>query len=129
MADEKPTRGSVGNEIFEEVERLVAGGMNKTQAFNEISNRTGRESGTVAANYYRVARARGAELRPRRRRAEGSARSRGAAGGDVTTALSRVTAAMDDLARAVRRQEHELARLRDETSGLAEIRRLAKRLK
>jgi len=128
MADEKPARGSIGTAIFEEVERLVADGMNKTQAFNEISARTGRESGTVAANYYRVARQRGAELRPRRRRGEGSSRTRGG-GGDVQEALARVTSAMDELTRAVRRQEQELARLREETTGLAEIRRLAKRLK
>ncbi len=129
MADEKPARGSIGNEIFEEVERLVADGMNKTQAFNEISNRTGREAGTVAANYYRVARQRGAELRPRRRRGEGSSRGRAGSGGDVQAALSRVTAALDELTRAVRQQDQELARLREDASGLAEIRRLAKRLK
>lgn len=128
MSDGKPTRGSVGQEIFDEVERLVAGGMNKTQAFKEISTKSGREEGTVAANYYRVARQRGVSLRPRRRRGESSTTPRGRAGGDVSIALAKATSALDELTKAVRRQEQELARLREEASSLAELRRLAKRL-
>jgi hypothetical protein len=129
MSTDANERGGVGNQIFDEVERLVAGGMNKTQAFSDISARTGRESGTVAANYYRVARQRGAALRPRRRRGEGPARRGRGGGGDVQVALTKATAALDDLARAIRGQEQELARLRSESQGYAEIRRLAKRLK
>lgn len=129
MADDKPARGSIGNEIFDEVERLVADGMNKSQAFKEISTRSGREEGTVAANYYRVARQRGATLRPRRRRAEAASPRGRAAGGDVQSALAKATAALDELAKVVRRQEQELSRLRDESRSYAELRRLAKRLK
>lgn len=130
MPDETSGRGSIGNEIFDEVERLVAGGMNKSKAFDAISERTGRQAGTVAANYYRVARQRGAELRPRRRRSEGGGRRAGrAAGGDVQVALAKATAALDELTRAVRQQEQEIARLRAESQGYAEIRRLARRLK
>lgn len=128
MTDDKPARGSVGNDIFDEVEQLVAGGMNKSQAFKDISTRSGREAGTVAANYYRVARQRGASLRPRRRRGETAVRSR-AASGDVQSALASATAALDNLAKVVRRQEQEIARLREESRGYAELRRLAKRLK
>ena len=119
MSNERPTRGSVGNEIFDEVERLVASGMNKSQAFKEISTNSGREEGTVAANYYRVARQRGVSLRPRRRRGEAPGRGRATGTTDVSAAL----------AKAVRRQDQELARLREEATGLAELRRLAKRLK
>ncbi len=130
MTDDQGRRGGVGNQIFDEVEQLVAGGMNKSQAFNDISQRTGREAGTVAANYYRVARQRGAALRPRRRRAEGSAgRGRAAGSGDVAAALAKAQAALDELSRAVRRQEQEIARMRDESRSLAELRRLARRLK
>jgi hypothetical protein len=130
MADTSSARGGVGNQIFDEVERLVAGGMNKSQAFNDISQRTGRESGTVAANYYRVARQRGAELRPRRRRSEAPVRrTRGAGSGtEVQAALAKATAALEELARAVRAQEQEIGRLRAESQSVAEIRRLAKRL-
>lgn len=129
MADASTGRGGVGNQIFDEVERLVAGGMNKSQAFNDISERTGREAGTVAANYYRVARLRGAELRPRRRRTEASLRRGRGAGGDVQAALAKATAALDELARAVRGQEQEITRLRAESQSFAEIRRLARGLK
>jgi hypothetical protein len=131
MADTSSARGGIGNQIFDEVERLVAGGMNKSQAFTDISQRTGREAGTVAANYYRVARQRGAELRPRRRRAETAGRRGRPAGGggDVQAALAKATAALDELARAVRGQEQEISRLRAESQSFAEIRRLAKRLK
>ena len=129
MSTDATERGGVGNQIFDEVERLVAGGMNKTQAFSDISARTGREAGTVAANYYRVARQRGAELRPRRRRGEGPGRRGRGGGGDVQSALTKANAALDDLARAIRAQEQELTRLRSESAGYAEIRRLAKRLK
>ena len=130
MSTDATERGGIGNQIFDEVEKLVAGGMNKSQAFSDISARTGRESGTVAANYYRVARQRGAQLRPRRRRGEGPIRrGRGAARGDVQAALAKASAALDELSRAVRQQEQEITRLRAESQGYAEIRRLAKRLK
>lgn len=131
MPDDAAPRGSVGNEIFDEVERLVAGGLNKSQAFEKISEESGRQAGTVAANYYRVARQRGAALRPRRRRGEGPGRrsSRGAGGGDVQAALAKANAALDELARAVRQQEQEIGRLRAESQSYAEIRRLARRLK
>lgn len=124
MPEISSSRGSIGNQIFDEVESLVAGGMNKSQAFADISKRTGREAGTVAANYYRVARQRGAELRPRRRRGAAGAR-----GGDVQAALAKATAALDELSRAVRQQEQELARLRADSQSFAELRRLAKRIK
>jgi len=130
MPSEPTGRGGVGNEIFDEVERLVAEGMNKSQAFEAISERTGRQAGTVAANYYRVARQRGAELRPRRPRGERAGRRAGrSGGGDVSAALAKATAALEELARAVRQQEQELGRLRAESQNYAEIRRLAKRLK
>jgi hypothetical protein len=42
--------------------------MSRTDAFKKISADSGRREGTVAANYYRVARKRaGGSLRPRRR--------------------------------------------------------------
>lgn len=129
MSDAATGRGGIGNQIFDEVERLVAGGMNKSQAFNDISSRTGREAGTVAANYYRVARQRGAELRPRRRRGEPASRRGRVAGGDVQAALAKATAALDELSRAIRAQDQEIARLKAEQQSFAEIRRLARRLK
>ena len=63
---ESAPRGSVGNEIFDQVEKLMADeGLSRTHAFQRLSEKTGRRAGTVAANYYRVARQRGAPLQPR----------------------------------------------------------------
>ncbi len=59
-----PRSGEIGEQIFDQVEKLVAGGMNRTEAFAKISTDSGRRAGTVAANYYRVARKRaGGSLR------------------------------------------------------------------
>jgi hypothetical protein len=82
-----PRTGVIGEQIFEQVEKLVKGGMNRTDAFKKISADSGRREGTVAANYYRVARKRaGGSLRPRRRRA-------GARRTTATTTRTRRTAA------------------------------------
>ena len=59
--------GAVGKATFEQVEALTKQGKTKTEAFEQIASDTGRNRGTVAANYYRVARASGA-LKPRKRR-------------------------------------------------------------
>ena len=62
-----PRTGVIGEQIFAQVEKLVKGGMSRTDAFKKISADSGRREGTVAANYYRVARKRaGGSLRPRR---------------------------------------------------------------
>jgi len=82
-----PRTGVIGEQIFEQVEKLVNGGMSRTDAFKKISADSGRREGTVAANYYRVARKRaGGSLRPRRRRA-------GARRTPATTTRTRRTAA------------------------------------
>src|SRR6266542_2312068 len=98
MSDESPatSRGRIGAEIYEQVERILAEEkMNRTEAFKRLSDETGRRPGTVAANYYRVARQRGADLAPRRRGA-GRRRGRGrASGGDVQGAIRRAQAALE----------------------------------
>ncbi len=131
MADENETqgeatpRGRIGVEIFERVEELVQGeGLTRTQAFERISEETDRRAGTVAANYYRVARQRGAALQPRTpragRRPRGAGRPRGTS--DVEGALARVGAALDELTQAVRRQDQELARLREQAEQFDKLR-------
>src|SRR5438067_3121624 len=68
-AQPKRTRdGSVGRDTFQRVEALVKTGKTKTEAFKQIAKDTGRNEGTVSANYYRVARTSGA-VTPRQRRA------------------------------------------------------------
>lgn len=138
MAVDPTGRGSIGTEIFEEVEAMVsAERITRSEAFKRISMRTGRREGTVAANYYRIARKTGAPLLPRGRRATaqnasaaGRGRGRRAAssgGGDLTAALARVSAALDELQAAVRRQDAEMARLREENARFDEIRRIARK--
>jgi hypothetical protein len=122
-------RGRIGQEIFERVQKMLAEEkLTHTEAFRRISEETGRLPGTVAANYYRIARMQGL-TRPR---GGGAGRPRGrraASASDIQTALSRVSAAVDELAAAVRRQEQELARLRQENEKLEEIRRLARKMR
>jgi hypothetical protein len=51
--------GSVGRETYEAVTKLVDGGKTRTEAFAEVATARGQQAGTVAANFYRVARAQG----------------------------------------------------------------------
>ena len=117
---EEGGRGSVGNEIFERVEQLVNNeNMRRTDAFKQISSETGRREGTVAANYYRVARQRGAELAPRVRRG-GSKRT----SDSVDAALQRALDAVEALATVARAQEDELEALRGQSEQLDRLRRM-----
>jgi hypothetical protein len=113
-------RGSIGTEIFEEVEKLVGEQeIGRTEAFRRLAAKTGRQQGTVAANYYRIARQRGAKLAPRRRRRRGKANAR--------SVLTRALAALDDVGGLFRRLEQEIVGLRKENRRLAAIRRLIAR--
>ena len=135
MAADEPARarGNIGNEIFEQVEKIVAEqGLTRTQAFQKLSEDTGRRAGTVAANYYRVARQRGAPLQPRKRRAGGTrgparaaglgrGRGRRAAPPSADAALARATEAIKELEAIVRSQEKELAGLRELASAAERV--------
>ena len=134
MVDEerREGRGRIGAEIYEQVEKLISEEkLTRTEAFQRLSDATGRRPGTVAANYYRVARQRGAKLQPRVRRGVGRPRRAGrpAGGGDSQAVVGRAMAALDELAGLVRRQEQELVRLRDENTQFDQIRKLMKRVK
>jgi hypothetical protein len=131
-------RGSVGNEIFDQVEKLMADeGLSRTNAFQRLSEMTGRRAGTVAANYYRVARQRGAALQPRAPRGSRSGGGGGAArkspgrrssrsSDDVEAALQRATSSIQELANVVRNQQRELDELREQTKVLEQLRSLVK---
>lgn len=118
-------RGRVGVEIFEEVERIMRDeGLTRTQAFQRISEESGRRAGTVAANYYRVARQRGAALQPRKSRGGRRGRGRGRTGTtDIESALDNVKSALEELSSAVRRQEQELSQLREQSDQFEKLRR------
>jgi hypothetical protein len=52
--------GSVGQETYEAVTKLVEGGKTRTEAFAQVASDRKQQPGTVSANFYRVARAQGA---------------------------------------------------------------------
>ena len=115
-------RGGIGVEIFEQVEKLMSDNqIGRTEAFRRLAAKSGRQQGTVAANYYRIARRRGTKLAPRRRRGIGGG---GGTGGSV---LKRALAALDDITGLFRKLETELVGLRKENQRLAAIRRLVTR--
>ena len=123
-------RGTIGDEIFEQVEKLIAEeGLSRTNAFARLSEMTGRRAGTVAANYYRVARKRGAQLQPRAPR--GSKRrgaGRAAAGGGAEAALAKAAEAIQELSAVVRSQEKELATLRSQAEQMDQLKTLLNRM-
>lgn len=128
-------RGNIGNEIFEQVEKLIADeGLSRTNAFARLSELTGRRAGTVAANYYRVARQRGAELQPRAPRGSKTGR-RGperppaaASTPGVGAALAKATEALRDLEAIVKSQEKELAVLRSQAEQVDKLKSLLNRM-
>jgi hypothetical protein len=124
-----PRTGVIGEQIFAQVEKLVKGGMSRTDAFKKISADSGRREGTVAANYYRVARKRaGGSLRPRRRAAAGgSTRTRRSAGastsanGDVDALTRALVQNVQALAAAMNAQVAEVKDLRSRLEGVRKL--------
>jgi hypothetical protein len=120
-------RGGIAEAIFAEVEQMTAGGaMSKSDAFEAISARTGRRAGTVAANYYRIARKRGVALEPRVRRGPGrpTGSGRGPGGGDAEAIIARLEGAVKDLATLLRSQDAELTRLREQADQFDQLKAL-----
>jgi len=127
-----PRTGVIGEQIFAQVEKLVKGGMSRTDAFKQISADSGRREGTVAANYYRVARKRaGGSLRPRRgartRRAAAApaTRTRRAAAvsgnGDVDALTRSLVENVQALAAAMNAQAAEVKDLRSRLEGVRKL--------
>jgi hypothetical protein len=128
-----PRSGVIGQQIFDQVEKLVKGGaMTRSDAFKQISSETGRREGTVAANYYRVARQRaGGPLRPRRRgraraapstRARRTATTRAAgASGDVDALTRSLVENVQALAAAMNAQAAEVKELRSRLDGVRKL--------
>jgi hypothetical protein len=126
-----PRSGEIGEQIFEQVEQLRGEGLSRTEAFNRISEESGRRAGTVAANYYRVARKRaGGSLRGARnggrstptRAAGGRRGGRRAQGGDDIDALAReLIANVEALAAAVTAQAAEVEDMRSRLDGVRKL--------
>jgi hypothetical protein len=128
-----PRSGEIGEQTYEQVEKLVATGLNRSQAFAKIAEDTGRRAGTVAANYYRVARKRaGGSLRPRKTRAKGRAtrttarrsaprRAARSGGGDIDALANELIANVRALADAVKAQSAEVADMRKRLDGVKQL--------
>jgi hypothetical protein len=130
-----PRTGVIGEQIFQQVEKLEKGGMSRTDAFKKISADSGRREGTVAANYYRVARKRaGGSLRPRRRSggrrattSTATTRTRRAsavstsANGDVDALTRELVRNVQALAAAMNAQAAEVKDLRSRLDGVRKL--------
>ena len=123
MEDEQPApRGNIGNEIFDQVEKIMAEeGLSRTQAFQRLSETHGppRRHGRGELLPGRApARRRAAAARAARLRAAAAPAQRGRAGapGDVDAALARAMEAMQELA-AARAQPAARARLTARAGG------------
>lgn len=128
-----PRSGVIGAQIFDQVEALVKGGMTRADAFRQISSESGRRQGTVAANYYRVARKRGTTARsrrgrPRRATAVVSAARNGrrtaarpAAAGDVDALARSLIENVQALAAAMTAQAAEVKELRARLDGVRKL--------
>jgi hypothetical protein len=122
-------RGGIGQEIFDQVEKMV-GEMKipRLQAFKKLSEKTGRRVGTVAANYYRLARQKGVPLRRKagRRRGRPAGVAAAAAGGTSggSASIRRALSALQEIGNVLRKQEAELASMRRQQDSISAIRRL-----
>ena len=111
------------------MEKIISDeGLSRTQAFQRLSELTGRRAGTVAANYYRVARQRGATLaapRPARLQRSGAASVRARVPRPTSSRpSSRAEQAIEELSAIVRRQEKEIADLRADAAKWEQVRDL-----
>ena len=113
----KGRHGSIGQEIFTQVEELIAKEkMSRSEAFRRLGERTGRRSGTVAANYYRIARKSGSGGASRRKLVRSSSRS--------GTAARKAGRLLNELVAVIQEQELEMDRLRKENERLQQVRKL-----
>lgn len=136
----KRTRdGSVGRDTFKQVEVLVKQGKSKSEAFKQVAADTGKNVGTISANYYRVARASRAGRphtgrakaapartpRGRQKAAQGVRSQRDAQAGNdagsVEQIVGQLVATVGALAEAVKAQDAEVRELRGRLDGVRSL--------
>ena len=117
--DTPAARGNIGEQIYARVNDIVGTeGITRTEAFQRVAEERGSRAGTVAANYYRIARNKnGANVRPRTRKPV-------AAAGDTDAVIKRATEAINELAGLVRSQRRELDRLSEKVAQIDKLRAL-----
>ncbi len=111
----------IGERIYRQVEEMVAAEkITRTEAFQRISDasKPPRRAGTVAANYYRIARLRSdSSVTPRPRKSAATT-------SDVDAVLARATASINELASLVRTQRRELDQLSAKVAQIDKLRAL-----
>ena len=111
-------RGNIGEQIFARVNEIVGSeGITRTQAFQQVAEERGSRAGTVAANYYRVARKDGVTVRTRGRKPAAQTT-------DAEAVVKRATEAINELAALVRSQRRELDRLSEKVAQIDKLRAL-----
>lgn len=120
-AGRRGRHGTLGKETFAQIEKMIGEEkIKRSEAFKRLAQQSGRSVGTIATSYYRIARAAGVPLRKRGRRAaarRAAVPRGGGAGGDLMRAFEAV-------ARLVRDQQKELARLRAENQKYGALRKI-----
>ena len=133
MTDKRTRDGSKGREAFAEITKMTATGkMTRQAAFVTYASRISSQPGTVAANFYRVARAEGAvqprgsrktaetsQTTPKRRGRPPNARTDGTNGtGDVAQIVAQLVTDVQALAGAVKAESEANVELRRRLDSL-----------
>jgi hypothetical protein len=113
-----PRTATIGPAVYQRVTELTAEGKNRTEAFQTVAEEKNMNPGTVAANYYRVARSEnGTTRRPKTRTRKASTtrkstrtqtpRRRAATQARVDTDLTTLANQIGDLVQQLVRQVEE----------------------
>lgn len=120
-------RGQIGRQTYEQVRKILEEKkLPIGKVFEEVAAATGRQPGTVAVTYYRIARqANGPTRKPRA--AKGAPRGRrrqDANQSGLRGVMARAAAAIKELEEIIARQAREIERLGNESRLAARIRRV-----
>ena len=118
-----PRKATIGPAVFERVNQLVSEGKSRTEAFTQIAQERASRPGTIAANYYRTARAqssssgrrrttrtrRTSAAKPRAAAAPAAARSSArSAEGDIGALASQISSLVQQLVTQVQERDQRL---------------------
>ena len=119
-----PRKATIGPAVFERVNQLVSAGKSRTEAFTQIAQERSSRPGTIAANYYRTARAQSSSTgrrRATRARKAPAAKARAAApvrrpaaaratagDGDIGALANQINDLLQQLVRQVQERDQRL---------------------
>lgn len=122
-----PRTATIGPAVYRRVNELTAEGKNRTEAFQVVATERSMNSGTVSANYYRVARSEGGTTKRPTRRARkatttmrtprAQARGRASAPAKADSDLTTLAIQIGDLVQQLVRQLEERDRRIREVLG------------